>query len=91
MLLVLSPEQVARFPKYYKGLMVALAQRIIKLEKKVAARSQTGHLGGQVAYQPSDKEWAAAMDILVSVGAMIPPLGYQNLHQERPGAALRAV
>ena len=66
--------------------MVALAQRIIKLEKKVAARP----LSGNVIYQPSKKEWAAAMDILVSVGAMIPPVGYQNLHQGRPGAALRA-
>jgi hypothetical protein len=68
--------------------MVALAQRIIKLEKKLANRSQTGHLRGNVVYQPSDQEWAAAMEILVAVGAMIPPLGYQNLHQERPGAAL---
>jgi hypothetical protein len=68
--------------------MVALAQRIIKLEKKLANRSQTGHLRGNVVYQPSDQEWAAAMEILVAVGAMIPPLGYQNLHQESPGAAL---
>ena len=68
--------------------MVALAQRIIKLEKKLANRSQTGHLRGNVVYQPSDQEWAAAMEILVAVGAMIPPLGYQNLHQERPRAAL---
>ena len=54
--------------------MVALAQRIIKLEKKLANRSQTGHLRGNVVYQPSDQEWAAAMEILVAVGAMIPPV-----------------
>ena len=49
--------------------MVALAQRIIKLEKKVAARP----LSSNVIYQPSEEEWAAAMEILVAVGAMIPP------------------
>jgi hypothetical protein len=70
--------------------MVALAQRIIKLEKKLANRSQIAPLGERVMYQPTEGEWAEAMDILVAVGAMIPPLGYQNLHQERPGAALRA-
>ena len=50
--------------------MVALAQRIIKLEKKVAARSQTGHLGDRVMYQPSEAEFAEAMEILVACGAM---------------------
>jgi hypothetical protein len=50
--------------------MVALAQRIIKLEKKVAARSQTGHLGDRVMYQPSEAEFAEAMEILVACGAV---------------------
>jgi hypothetical protein len=43
--------------------MVALIQRIIKLENKVAGRP----LSSNVIYQPSEEEWAAAMDILVSV------------------------
>ena len=50
--------------------MVALAQRIIKLEKKVAARSQTGHLSDRVVYEPSGEELAEAMAILVACGAM---------------------
>ena len=50
--------------------MVALAQRIIKLEKKVAARSQTGLLGDRVMYQPTEGEWAEAVAILVACGAM---------------------
>ena len=50
--------------------MVALAQRIIKLEKKVAARSQTGHLGDKVVYEPSEEEWAEAMEILIACGAV---------------------
>ena len=50
--------------------MVALAQRIIKLEKKLANRSQPGHLGGQVVYQPSEEELAEAVAILVACGAM---------------------
>ena len=33
--------------------MVALVQRLRKLEKKVADRSQIGHLDDRVVYQPS--------------------------------------
>ena len=53
-----------------QGLMVALAQRIIKLEKKLANRSQIGPLGERVMYQPSEEEFAEAMEILVACGAM---------------------
>jgi hypothetical protein len=35
--------------------MVALAQRIIKLEKKLANRSQTGHLDAKVVTSPAQK------------------------------------
>ena len=50
--------------------MVALAQRIIKLEKKLAARSQTGHLDAKVMYEPSEEELAEALAILVECGAV---------------------
>ena len=50
--------------------MVALTQRIIKLEKKVAARSQIAPLGERVMYQPSEAEFAEAMEILVACGAV---------------------
>ena len=50
--------------------MVALAQRIIKLEKKLANRSQTGHLGDRVMYQPREEDLAEAMAILVACGTM---------------------
>ncbi len=50
--------------------MVALVQRVSKLEKKVAGRSQIGHLDDRVVYQPSDEELAAAMEILVKCRAV---------------------
>jgi hypothetical protein len=50
--------------------MVALTQRIIKLEKKVANRSQIGPFGDRVVYQPSEEEFAEAMAILVECGAV---------------------
>jgi hypothetical protein len=50
--------------------MVALAQRIIKLEKKVADRSQIGPLGDRVMYQPSAEDLAEALEILVACGAV---------------------
>jgi hypothetical protein len=50
--------------------MVALAQRIVKLEKKLANRSQTGSLDAKVMYQPSEGEWAEAVAILVACGAV---------------------
>jgi len=49
--------------------MVALAQRIIKLEKKLANRSQTGPFGDRVD-QPSEEELAEALAILVECGAV---------------------
>ena len=41
--------------------MVALVQRVRKLEKKVADRSQAGPLDDRVVYQPSAEELAEAV------------------------------
>ena len=49
---------------------VALTQRVKKLEKKVADRSQTGRLDDMVVYQPSADELAEAVAILVGCGAV---------------------
>ena len=49
---------------------VALTQRVKKLEKKVADRSQTGRLDDMVVYQPSAVELAEAVAILVGCGAV---------------------
>jgi hypothetical protein len=38
--------------------MVALVKRVRKLEKKVAAQSQTGNLDDRVVYQTSEEELA---------------------------------
>ena len=50
--------------------MVALVQRVRKLEKKVADRSQTGRLDDKVVYQPSADDLAEAVAILVEWGAV---------------------
>jgi hypothetical protein len=50
--------------------MVALVQRVRKLEKKVAGRSQIGHLDDRVVYEPSAEELAEALAILVECGAV---------------------
>jgi hypothetical protein len=50
--------------------MVALVQRVRKLEKKVADRSQTGRLDDRVVYQPGAEELAKAVAILVECGAV---------------------
>ncbi len=50
--------------------MVTLVQRVRKLEKKVADRSQTAHLDDRVVYQPSAEELAEAVAILVECGAV---------------------
>jgi hypothetical protein len=50
--------------------MVALVQRVRKLEKKVADRSQIGRLDDTVIYQPSTEELAEAVAILVECGAV---------------------
>ena len=50
--------------------MVALVQRVRKLEKKVADRSQIGRLDDRVVYQPSADELAEAVAILVGCGAV---------------------
>jgi len=49
---------------------VALTQRISKLEKKVADRSQIGRLKDRVVYQPSADDLAGAVAILVECGAV---------------------
>ena len=45
--------------------MVALVQRVRKLEKKVADRSQIGRLEGRAVYEPSAEDLAEAVAILV--------------------------
>jgi hypothetical protein len=50
--------------------MVALVQRVRKLEKKVADRSQNGRLDDRVVYQPSAEDLAEAVAILVECGAV---------------------
>ena len=50
--------------------MVALVQRVRKLEKKVADRPQIGRLDDRVVYQPSEEELAEAVAILVDCGAV---------------------
>ena len=50
--------------------MVALVQRVSKLEKKVALQSRTGSLEEQSVYQPSEEDFAEAMAILVKCGAV---------------------
>ena len=47
-----------------------LTQRISKLEKKVAGRSQTGTLEGLSVYQPSEADLAEALAILVECGTV---------------------
>jgi hypothetical protein len=50
--------------------MVALVQRVRKLEKMVADRSRTGRLDDKVVYQPSADELAKSVAILVECGAV---------------------
>ena len=50
--------------------MVALVQRVRKLEKKVAERSQIGRLDDRVVYQPGADDLAEAVAILVECGAV---------------------
>ena len=50
--------------------MVALVQRVSKLEKKVALQSRTGPLEEQSVYQPSEEDFAEAVAILVKCGAV---------------------
>jgi len=50
--------------------MVALVQRVKKLEKKVADRSQTSRLDDRVVYHPSAEDLAEAVAILVACGAV---------------------
>ena len=50
--------------------MVALVQRVRKLEKKVADWSQAAHLDDRVVYDPSAEELAEAVEILVGCGAV---------------------
>ena len=51
--------------------MVALVQRVRKLEKKVADWSQAGNLGDRVVYQPSAEDLTEAVEILAECGAVI--------------------
>ena len=50
--------------------MVALVQRVRKLEKKAADQSQSGIVDDRVVYQPSKEELAEAVAILVECGAV---------------------
>ena len=50
--------------------MVALVQRVCRLEKKAASQVRTGPLKGQSMYRPSDADLAEAVAILVECGAV---------------------
>ena len=50
--------------------MVALVQRVSKLEKKVALQSRTGSLEERSVYQPSEEDFAEAVAILVKCEAV---------------------
>ena len=50
--------------------MVALIQRIRKLEKKIADRSQTGHLDDRIVYQPRKEDLVEVLAILTQCGAV---------------------
>jgi len=50
--------------------VVALVQRISKLEKKVALQSRTGSSEEQSVYQSSEEDLAEAVAILVECGAV---------------------
>ena len=50
--------------------MVALVQRVSRLEKKVASQVRAGSLEGQSLYQPSEADLADAVAILVECGAV---------------------
>ena len=50
--------------------MVALVQRVSRLEKKVALQSRTGPVERQSMYQPGEEDLAEAMAILVKCGAV---------------------
>ena len=54
---------------------MALTQRISKLEKKVADRSQIGRLKDGVVYQPSADDLAGAVAILVECGVVREVVG----------------
>ena len=49
---------------------MALTQRVRKLEKTVADRSQAGRVDDRVVYQPSADELAEAVAILVECRAV---------------------
>ena len=50
--------------------MVALVQRVSRLEKKVALQSRSGPVERQSMYQPGEADLAEAMAILVECGAV---------------------
>ena len=60
--------------------MVTLVQRVRKLEKTVADRSQAGNSDDRVLYQPSAEELAKAVAILVECGAVRDVQGQQLLN-----------
>jgi hypothetical protein len=61
--------------------VVALAQRVSKLEKRVAADILADPLEDQTVYQPSEEEFAEAIAILVECGAA------RFVYDEDPDAA----
>ena len=50
--------------------MVALVQRVSRLEKKVALQSRTGSSEEQSVYQATEEDLAEAVAILVKCGAV---------------------
>jgi len=69
--------------------MVALVQRVRKLEKKAVERSRIGRLDGRVVYQPSADELMEAVAILVECGAVreVDTIGLSESSSATPNSA----
>ena len=70
--------------------MVALVQRVSKLEKKVALQPRTGSLEEQSVYQPSEEDLVEAIAILVKCGA-VRKVGTDALAEESKIAANQVI
>ena len=69
--------------------MVALGRRVSRLEKGVIARSKTDSLATRFVYQPSEKDLAEAVAILVKCGAArrVDTIGRSGSSSATPNSA----
>jgi len=69
--------------------MVALTQRVRKLEKAAVERSQIGRSDDRVVYQPSEEKLAEAVAILVECGAarQVDAIGPYDFSSATPNLA----